>query len=92
MDGDDPATGACCLVRQDDEERAPPRVTDALRQMMVLDHSTDVQIFHFDALVLIYQLYCLFEMKISSLPLHLQMLLPQPPHRLLSPFASFDTP
>jgi hypothetical protein len=38
IDGDDPATGACCLVRQDDEERAPSHVTDGLRQMVILHH------------------------------------------------------
>jgi hypothetical protein len=69
----------------------PSRVTDALRQVMVLDHSPDVQIFHFDALVPFDQLASLFEMKIAPLPFHLQMLLPQPPHRFLSTFAPLDS-
>ncbi len=38
IDGYNLATGACCLVRQDDEERAPSRVTDAFRQMVILHH------------------------------------------------------
>jgi hypothetical protein len=40
---------------QDHYELAPARVTDALRQMVVFDHSLNVQIFDFDALVLIDQ-------------------------------------
>jgi hypothetical protein len=77
---------------QDHYELAPARVTDALGQMMVPDHSPDGQIFDFDALVLIDQLSRFFEMKIASLPFHLQMLLRQPLNRFLSPFASLDSP
>jgi len=58
---------------------------------MILDHPTDVQIFDFDALVLIDQLSRLFEMKIASLSLDLQMLLRQQSNRLLSPFATLDS-
>jgi hypothetical protein len=59
---------------------------------MVFDHSPDVQILDFDALVLIDQLSRLFEMKIAPLPFHLQMLLPKPPNRFLSSFAPLDSP
>ena len=38
MDGDYPATSPCCLVRQDGEERAPPRITNGFRQMVILHH------------------------------------------------------
>ena len=51
IDGDDPATGPCCLVRQDDEERAPPRVTDALCQMVILHHVGGLQVFVIDRVV-----------------------------------------
>jgi hypothetical protein len=75
----------------DHYELAPARVTDALRQMMVLDHSLDVQIFDFDALVLIDQLLRFFEVKIAPLSFHLQVLLLKQPHRFLSPFATLDS-
>jgi hypothetical protein len=55
-------------------------------------HSLDVQIFYFDALVLLDQLSSFFEMKISPLSFHLQMLLRQPDYGFLSPFASLDSP
>ncbi len=42
---------------------------------MALDHSLEVQIFYFDALVLIDQLPHLFEMEVPSLLFDLQMLL-----------------
>src|SRR5215510_9980714 len=77
---------------QDHYELRPSRVTDALRQMMVPHHSLDVQIFYFDALVLRYQLSCFFEMEISPLSFHLQMLLRQPAYGFLSPFAPLDSP
>jgi putative transposase len=50
---------------------------------MVPDHPLNVQIFDFDALVLIDQFARLFEMKIASLPFHFQMLLPQPAYGFL---------
>src|SRR5262245_14396498 len=76
---------------QDHYELSPTSVTDAFRQMMVPHHSLDVQIFYFDALVLRNQLSCFFEMKISPLSFHLQMLLRQPAYRFLSPFAPLDS-
>ena len=69
----------------------PARVTDALRQAMVFDHSPDVQILDFDALVLIDQLSRFLEMKIAPLPFHFQMLLRQPTNRFLSTFAPLDS-
>src|SRR5262245_47281325 len=41
VDSNDPATGACCLVRQAGEEGAPPRITNRLRQVVVLHHVGD---------------------------------------------------
>jgi hypothetical protein len=79
------------FVDDDHYELPPSGVTDALGQVMVLDHPPDVQIFDFDALVLIDQLSRLFEMKIASLPFDLQMLLLKQSNRLLSPFASLDS-
>ena len=58
---------------------------------MVPDHSLNVQIFDFDALVPIDRFARLFEMKIASLPFDLQMLLRQQANRLLSPFAPLDS-
>jgi hypothetical protein len=75
----------------DHYELPPSRVTDALGQVMVLDHTPDVQIFDFDALVLRDQLSRLFEMKIASLSFDLQVLLLKQANRFLSPFASFDS-
>jgi hypothetical protein len=74
------------------DELSPSRVTDALGQMMVPDHPLDVQIFHFDALVLIDQLSRFFEMKIASLTFHLQTLLLKQSNRFPSPSASLDSP
>ena len=73
------------------DELSPSRVTDALGQVMVLDHPLDVQIFDFHALVLIDQLSRLFDMKVAPLPLHFQMFLPQQSPRFLSQFAPFDS-
>jgi hypothetical protein len=75
----------------DHYELRPARVTDAFHQMMVPDHSLDIQIFDFDALVLSDQFSRFLEMKISSLTFHLQMLLRQHRRRFLSPFASLDS-
>jgi hypothetical protein len=52
---------------------------------MVPDHPLNVQIFDFDAPVLIDQFARLFEMKIASLPFHLQMLLPNQPTAFFLP-------
>jgi hypothetical protein len=40
------------FVDDDQNELSPSGVTDALGQAMVLNHSLDVQIFDFDALIL----------------------------------------
>jgi hypothetical protein len=34
----DSPPGACCLEGEDDEERAPSRITNGLGQMVILDH------------------------------------------------------
>jgi hypothetical protein len=59
---------------------APSGITDALGQMMVLDHVLDLQIFDFDALVSIDELLRLFEMNIPPLSLDSQMLSGQQPN------------
>ena len=51
IDGDYPATGACCLVREGDEECAPSRVTDRLGQMVILHHVGRLEILVIDRVV-----------------------------------------
>ena len=51
IDSNDPATSVCCFVRQDDEEGAPPRVTNGLGQMVMLHHVGGLQVLMIDDIV-----------------------------------------
>ena len=70
IDGDYPATSACCLVRQDDEERAPPRVTDGLRQMVMLHHVGRLEIFVIDHIIGAYEGERRLVVKVAPLASH----------------------
>ena len=54
-DGDDPATGARCLVRQAGEEGAPPRVTDGLGQMVIPHQVGGLHVLVIEGVMSIYQ-------------------------------------
>ena len=71
IDGDDPATGACCLVRQDGEEGAPPRVTNGLCQMMILHHIGRLEVLVIDRVVLTNERQRCLVVKVRSLASHL---------------------
>ena len=88
IDGDYPATGACCRVRQDGEERAPPRVTNRLGQMMMLHHGGGLEVLVIDRVVLLNELEGYLMVGVLPLSPHLLMRLGQQGHR----FASAMTP
>jgi hypothetical protein len=46
--GDYPLPGTCCLESKDGEKRAPPRIADALGEMVILDHIGHLQAFMID--------------------------------------------
>ena len=46
------STGACCLVGEDAQERAPPRISDAFGEMVILEHIGRLQILMIDGVVL----------------------------------------
>src|SRR5262245_32618055 len=73
IDSNDPATGACCLVPQDDEESAPSRVSNGLRQMVILHHIDGLQVLMIDRVVLAYQRQRRLVVKVRSLPPHFLM-------------------
>src|SRR6476661_7612401 len=50
--GDYPLPGTCCLESEDGEKRAPPRIADALGEMVILDHIGHLQVFMIDHVVL----------------------------------------
>ena len=82
IDGDYPATGACCLVRQDDEEGAPPRVTHRLGQMVMLHQVGGLEVLVTDRVVLAYQRQRRLVVEVLSLASHPLMRLGQQGHRL----------
>src|SRR5215813_2005255 len=78
------------FVNDDGNELRPTGVMNTFRQMMVLDHPFDIQIFEFDDTIFLGKFVCLFEMMISTLPSHVLMLLGQQPNGFLSsPAPSF---
>jgi REP-associated tyrosine transposase len=85
---DHPSTSFFRFVRQDHNELTPPRVTDALRQMRILDHPFDVQIFDRDRVELSHDFERRLVMKIRPLPTKFLMLPRQQSNRLPPPVAS----
>src|SRR5262245_42475918 len=85
MDPTGPATGARRRVRQEDEEGAPSRVTDRLRQMALLEHVALRHVLMSDRVVLAYQRRLLLE--VLSPASHPLMRLGQQGHRLPSTMA-----
>jgi hypothetical protein len=78
------------FVNDDGNELRPTGVMNTFRQMMVLDHPFDIQIFEFDDTIFLGKFVCLFEMMISTLPSHVLMPLGQQANGFLSsPAPSF---
>ncbi len=61
------------LGSQDIEERAPGGVHDGFRQMMVLHHPINIQVLNGNMLILFSILFGDLEMKVTTLPLDLQV-------------------
>src|SRR5262249_40955851 len=70
---DDHTAGAFSLARQDQEELAPSRVTDALGEMMILHHPFNVQIFDGHRVKLSHDLKRRLVMEIRASALNLLM-------------------
>ena len=64
------STGARCLVGEDAQERRPPCITDALGEMVVLDHVADLQVFIIHGVVLVHQLERHLVVEVLPLTLH----------------------
>ena len=73
MDRYDLSTGACCLVGEDAQERAPSGILDALGKMVVLEHVGRLQVFVIDGVVLAHEGERRLMAKVPSLALHLLM-------------------
>lgn len=70
---DNVMTSSRSLVLKDREECAPTRVQNALRQMMVLHHITDGQVFDGNEVILLSVLFGRLEMMIPALAIDLEM-------------------
>jgi hypothetical protein len=84
----DPSASLFRFVNDDGNELRPTGVMNAIRQMMVLDHPFDIQIFEFDDTIFLGKFGCLFEMMISTLPSHVLM----PPGQQANGFLSSPAP
>ncbi len=58
---------------KDIEERAPTGIHNGFRQVVVLDHPTDVEIFYCNMMVLFGVLLCRLEMEVTALTVDLEM-------------------
>ena len=67
-------TSSRSLVREDVEKRAPTRVVNAFREMMVLHHPTDVEVLHADATVPLGIVFGGLEVEVTALATDLEML------------------
>src|SRR5919198_4620764 len=77
------------FVRQDRGELTPSCVADALGEMMVLNHSSHVQIFNCDRVKLLNEIERRLVVKVRALALNLLMLLRQQPDRFSPSLRSF---
>jgi hypothetical protein len=71
--GDYSLPGACCLESEVAQERRPPRITDTLGEMVVLEQSGRLQVFVVDRVVGTDQRQRCLVVKILPLSLHLLM-------------------
>jgi hypothetical protein len=85
----DLSTSLFRFVYDDGYELRPTGVMNTFRQMMVLDHPLDIQIFEFDDTIFSSKFVRLFEMMIPPLPSHVLMLAGQQANRFLSSPAPF---
>ena len=67
-------TGSLSLLREDVEKRAPTGVMNALGEMMVLHHPSDVQVFHTDTAVPLGIVLGGLEVEVAALATDFQML------------------
>src|SRR5262249_55538153 len=67
IDRYDSPTGACCPVGEDSQERRPPRILDALGEVVVSHHVADLQIFMIDSVIRAHERQRGFVVKIGSL-------------------------
>src|SRR5262245_31389718 len=61
------STGACCLVSEDDQECAPPRVLDAFGEVMILEHVGRLHVLMIDRIVLLDERQRRLVVKVSPL-------------------------
>src|SRR4029077_21241558 len=67
IDRYDSPTGAYCLESEDAQECRPPRILDALSEVVVSDHVADLQIFMIDSVIRAHERQRGFVVKIGSL-------------------------
>ncbi|HEU5198133.1 MAG TPA: hypothetical protein VFU32_00775 [Ktedonobacterales bacterium] len=77
------------LVRQDVDESSPGRIGNTLCQMMVLEHASNVQVFHTDMLVLLCVGFGRLEQEIPPLALDFEMRFGTIARRFASSYATF---
>jgi hypothetical protein len=77
IDSDYPAPSVYCFGGKDDEERAPPRITDRLGEVVILDHIRDPQVLVIDCVVGSHERERGLVMKVGSLAAYDQMRLRQ---------------
>jgi amphi-Trp domain-containing protein len=85
--GDDATASVCCFAFEDGPELCPAGITDALGQVVVLDHVGHLQVFKIDDLVVAHQLERRFMLEVAPLPVDLLVLLGQELHGLAAAFA-----
>jgi hypothetical protein len=84
-------TSSCSLIFKNSEELTPRGIQDGFRQMMVLDHIGDLEVFYRNVLILFSVLLCYLEMVITALEINLQMCLCRALSSLTSAMTAFLT-
>ncbi len=67
-------TGSLSLISEDVEKCAPTRIVNALGKMVVLDHTSHVQVFDTDAAIPLRVVLGRLEMEVAALAADLEML------------------
>ena len=62
--------GACCLEREDAQERRPARIGDALGKVVILDHVGDPQVLVIDDIAFAHKRQRRLMVKVLSLAAH----------------------
>ncbi len=66
-------SSTCSLGCKDSEKRAPTGIHDGFREMMVLDHMTDSQVFDADTMIVLAILPGYLKVEVTTLASNLEM-------------------